>query len=157
MADRFPCTDGLEIQRLTRWSEGDLSPLVDACLQEGWRHLERLAEEWRGGAMRFDGLGEGLFVARGDAAVLAIAGVVADPYARKAEVGRLRGMYVLPTARRCGVGAELVRHALASAKPVFRELRSRTTDAGASAFYEALGFERVGHLDGASHRIVLAR
>lgn len=147
----------IEIARIEAWPEPELAPLLAASAREGWRHLARLAEEWRSGANRFSGVGEGLFVARRTGEALAIGGVVADPFARKAEVGRLRRVYVLPSARRRGVGASLVRHALASASAVFRELRLRTGEDGSAAFYVALGFEPAAHLEGATHRIVLAR
>jgi ribosomal protein S18 acetylase RimI-like enzyme len=134
------------------------APLLEASQREGWRHLERLRDEWDSGANRFEGPGEGLFVAIApDGAWSALCGLAADPFARKAEIGRLRRLYVMPLTRRRGVGAALVRHVLARAGATFREVRVRTTDASASAFYAALGFEGVGHLEGATHRVVLVR
>jgi len=152
-----PTPAGVGLARLEAWPDAELAPLLAASAAEGWRHLARLAEEWRSGAQRFAGVGEGLCVARAENTILAIGGVVADPYARKAEIARLRRVYVRPEARRRGVGAALVRHLVASSAPYFRELRLRAHEPGAAAFYEALGFEPVAHLEGATHRRVLAR
>lgn len=148
---------GRLIERVVALDESALGPLLDASLREGWRHLERLVAEWRDGTNRFAAPGEAVFVARDAAVVVGFCGVTADPYARKAEIGRLRRLYVDPAFRRGGIGSALVARALEHASIGFRELRLRTSDSGAAAFFDRLGFERVTHLDGATHRRVLAR
>lgn len=145
------------IERVVELDATALAPLVAASRREGWRHLQRLCEEWQEGANRFTGPGEGLYFARSDGRIVGVCGSTADPFARKAEIGRLRRLYVDPALRRRGVGSALVGEVLALAARNFRELRLRTEDAAAGRFFESLGFAPVTHLEGASHRIVLER
>lgn len=131
------------IRRAAALPEG-LAPLRAAAAAEGFRFLERLAADWAAGANRFDGPGEALFFAHAPGgALLGLCGLNRDPWAGE-DAARLRRLYVAAAARRRGVGAALVAHAIAHAQAAgFARLRLRTDDAGAASFYEALGFARV--------------
>jgi GNAT superfamily N-acetyltransferase len=118
-------------------------------------HLGRLRDEWVSGANRFDRRGEGLYLGEtGDRAV-AVCGLNVDPYAGDPRVGRLRRLYVLESCRRHGVGRALVHHAIGEAGRAFREVRLRTHDEAADAFYRALGFARVLDVEGCTHALRL--
>lgn len=51
----------MRVVRLTRLKLEELAPLRKRAAQEGFRFLDRLAEEYQSGANRFDGPGEALF------------------------------------------------------------------------------------------------
>lgn len=104
---------------------------------EGYRHLDRLAEEWNSGKMRFDRDGEALFAARVGADIAAIGGLTIDPVLPGAL--RMRRFYVRKSLRRSGIGRAIAENLLAqphaSACPV-----TVNAAAGSEAFWESLGF-----------------
>ncbi len=116
--------------------------------------LDRLYAEWAAGANRFDAAGEGywgLFSTETDVllrreepggALCAVGGLNADNYEGGADFGRVRHLYVHPEHRRNGLGAALLRHIVAAARPHFAALRLRTGNPVAARFYEAHGFAR---------------
>ena len=138
------------VRRMFELPEG-LDGLVAAADAEGFGHVGRLAEEWAGGANRFDRPGERLLEARSEGGVLVgVGGLNVDPYAPEGErAGRLRRMYVLPAWRGRGIGRRLVQAVEAAARAHFDVLVLRTHDPDAAAFYERLGFACVR---GDSHR-----
>ena len=71
-------------------------------------------------------------------------------------IGRLRRLYVLPDARRQGVGRALVRRLEFDAMPHFTRLVLRTDSDAAARFYEALGYERLPAGGSATHARALA-
>lgn len=114
--------------------------LRDAALEEGWRLLRVLEEDWAAGAIRFEGAGEGLFAAWREGALAGLAGLTADPYAEEAGAARLRRLYVGPGHRAQGIGRALVGAAAAAARGHgFAALRVRSP-VSAAPFYEACGF-----------------
>lgn len=114
--------------------------LRDAALNEGWKILRVLEEDWASGALRFDAPGEGLFCAREEGALAGILGLSSDPYAEETSVARLRRLYVGPAYRGRGIGRELVEAAARAARAHgFRMLRVRAP-APSWGFYEACGF-----------------
>ena len=138
---------------------GDAAPPVDALAEaasaEGHRFVERTLTEWALGHNRFDGTGEGLFLASADGMVIGMAGVNVDPYVIDPSVARLRHLYVIPTHRRRGVASALVDRCIDLARGSFAVLRLRTYDPEAAAFYSMLGFEATSEAD-ATHAMVLA-
>jgi ribosomal protein S18 acetylase RimI-like enzyme len=66
-------------------------------------------------------------------------------------------MYVAPEVRRRGVGRRLVEQVMREARGRFGELHLRTADAGAAAFYERVGFERVEGERFVTHRREVGR
>jgi GNAT superfamily N-acetyltransferase len=135
------------IERLTDLPPDSLAGLVAESEQTGWRFVRRLSDEWAAGANRFDKPGEALFGARIAGRLVGVCGLNVDPYAADRSIGRLRRLYVLADFRRLGVGRRLVEAVLASARGRFASLRLRTESAAAAAFYERLGFRRVGYAD----------
>jgi len=73
---------------------------------------------------------------------LGVVGLNRDPYADTEQIGRVRHLYVLASARRHGVGSLLVHHVLQEARRSFAIVRLRTTPA-AAAFYLRLGFTSI--------------
>lgn len=153
------------VQRIESLDEGLLAPLVKQSAAEGYRHLERLVEDWKSGASRFDRENEALFVATySDAAPnkqnadpsssdqpsthkahsgvvwVGIVGLNVDPYLDDPAIGRVRRLYVDPAFRRAGVGRKLVERVIDHARGRFRRLVLRTTPE-ARDFYEKIGFE----------------
>jgi GNAT superfamily N-acetyltransferase len=75
-----------------------------------------------------------------DGALIGVGGLNIDPYLHRADVGRIRHVYVLGDWRRRGIGRTLVSRLIDEARRSFREVRLRTdTDEGAS-FYAQRGF-----------------
>ncbi len=131
-----------------------LRPALEAGVAEGVEFVERLERDWRDGSNRFDAPGEAFLVAcRGDVTV-GFAGLNRDPFTANLTTGRLRHVYVVPAARRVGVGDALVRSVLEAAIGSFERVRLRTSSPDADRFYRALGFERIDE-DAATHSIVL--
>jgi GNAT superfamily N-acetyltransferase len=118
----------------------DFDELRGEAADGGFRFLDRLARDWRNGENRFDQPGERLVGAFAGDRLIAIGGVNRDPYAERANVGRLRHLYVLKDWRTTGVGRALVEGLLRHAEGVFSEVRLRTDTDAASAFYRQCGF-----------------
>ncbi|HEU4456292.1 MAG TPA: GNAT family N-acetyltransferase [Longimicrobium sp.] len=144
------------IRPLPASSLGDVERLVEASLREGFRFLARLRDEQASGANRFDGEGEVLLGAFRGEELIAVGGLNRDPYAGDPRTGRVRHLYVLPSARRTGAGRALVRELIRRAEPWFDQIVLRTDTAEAARFYEALGFRPEREIDSATHRLPLA-
>ena len=131
-----------------------VAPLAEAAACEGFAFVHRLVEEWRTGANRFDRPGEILLGAWLGGRLAGVGGLNRDPYASDDLTGRVRHVYVLPDARRSGVGTALLHHIIAQAPASFRVLRLRTSPTEGAAFYIMLGFAETGEPD-ATHRMPL--
>jgi hypothetical protein len=70
---------------------------------EGHAFLDRLANDWASGAMRFDRPGEALLAAYSQGVLAAIGGITVDPIV--AEALRMRRFYVRPAFRGLVLGA----------------------------------------------------
>jgi N-acetylglutamate synthase-like GNAT family acetyltransferase len=140
--------DVISVLRVKELDLAELAPVIESSEAEGYNFITRLVDEWQSGANRFEAPGETLFrVVRGSQLV-GVGGL-----SRMSETtGRVRRVYVLPSARRLGAGSVLVRAVIASAAVSFDELVLYTNDAG--PFYERLGFERTG-LENPTHRLIL--
>lgn len=146
----------IELRPIDDLAPDALAPLLAASAAEGFRFVARLAAEWATGAARFDRPGEVLLGGFADGRLVAVGGLTRDPYGDESAVGRLRRVYVLPEARRRGVGAGLVRALEAAAAGHYAELVLRTDTASAARFYEALGYARLPAGLTATHRRRLA-
>ena len=104
---------------------------------EGYRHLDRLAEEWNSGKVRFDRDGEALFAARVGADLAGIGGLTLDPVLPGAL--RMRRFYVRKSFRRGGIGRAIAEHLLAQAQAFNRPV-TVNGGAGSEPFWESLGF-----------------
>lgn len=133
----------------------DLDRLVRASLAEGFGFLERLREEWESGANRFARPGEVLVEARRRGQLVGICGLNRDPFFDLATAGRVRRLYVVPEARRLGVGRRLVHEVLREAHGHFTLLRLRTDTREGALFYQALGFHPTAGVATATHELRL--
>jgi GNAT superfamily N-acetyltransferase len=144
-----------DITRIEAFHLNVIESLVNQSAQEGFQFLQRLVDDWAAGRNRFDGKGEGLFVAQVGQQLVGIGGLNRDPYASDERVGRLRHLYILPTHRRQGIGRLLVQHIVAFARPHYQLIRLRTDTAAAASFYTELGFHAANQSD-ATHVFALA-
>jgi GNAT superfamily N-acetyltransferase len=104
---------------------------------EGYAFLDRLANDWASGVIRFDRPGEALLAAYSDGVLAAIGGITIDPVLPDAL--RMRRFYVRSAFRRAGIGRALAQVLL---KRAFRSVRVVTLNAAVDSvpFWEALGF-----------------
>ncbi|MBV7378648.1 GNAT family N-acetyltransferase [Maritimibacter dapengensis] len=114
----------------------------DTARGEGFRFLDRLDRDWRDGIQRFDAPGETLLAVLRGSDLVAIGGLTVDPYPPDRSTGRIRHVYVRPSARRQGIASELVHQLLDHARGVFPLVRLRTDTAQGVYFYDAVGFGR---------------
>jgi GNAT superfamily N-acetyltransferase len=130
------------IERLPDVQPDRLAVLIADSERAGQRFVRRLADEWASGGNRFDRPGEMLFAAWRERELVGVGGLNVDPYAEAPLVGRVRHLYVLSTARRLGIGQQLVERIIETARGQFDSLRLRTFNPDASRLYERLGFRR---------------
>ena len=126
-------------------------PLLTASEAEGFEFLRRVVREWEKGTNRFTGKGEALLGVFIDGQLVAICGLVRDPYQAEATVGRLRNLYVLPEYRGRAIGATLTRRVIELARTSFQALRLRASTPQAAALYERLGFTATGEIENCTH------
>lgn len=110
---------------------------------EGYNFIERLANEWQSGMNRFDAPGEMLCGHLENGLLVAAGGLNRDPFADRAEVGRIRRVYVRPAWREKGIGAALMSALIKEARRSFACVRLRAENPGAARLYERLGFEPI--------------
>ncbi|MGE0047292.1 MAG: GNAT family N-acetyltransferase [Hyphomonadaceae bacterium] len=137
----------------------DLSTLRAEARAEGYRHMERLADEWESGAQRFDKPGEALFAVFMEGEVAGIGGVTREPNEPDGAVLRARRLYVRPAYRKLGVGraiaGAIVQEAFDEAPALYVNVSAGGSDSqAASVFWERMGFERVDGVAGISHRLM---
>jgi GNAT superfamily N-acetyltransferase len=131
--------------------EGQMQRLVVASEAEGFRFVRRVVNEWAAGTNRFTGPGEALLASSLEGGIVAICGLMRDPYQREATVGRLRNLYVLPEFRGRGLGSALTRQVVELAASSFRILRLRAGTPLAAALYERLGFTQTTEFEDCTH------
>lgn len=133
----------------------DIFALEQAAQAEGFRFISRLISEWQSGVQRFDAPGACLLAAYLDGKLVAVGGLTPDPYAHEAGIGRIRRLYVKPTARGLQIGQTLIQSLLALAGQHFKLLRVLTDTTAGDAFYLRCGFERIDDAH-ASHTLRLS-
>jgi len=144
------------IERIHDLPLASLEALLAESERAGLGLVRRLVDEWVNGTNRFDGRGEGFFVARADGQLVGVCGLNVDPYAADQRVGRVRHLYVLARYRRQGIGRRLVAEVIEAARGGFDTLRLRTANPAAARLYEALGFcSASAAAEAASHRMML--
>ncbi|MDR3753517.1 MAG: GNAT family N-acetyltransferase [Terracidiphilus sp.] len=120
---------------------------------EGHNFMERLANEWQSGTNRFDAPGEMLCGYLENGLLVAVGGLNHDPFAGRADVGRIRRVYVRPAWRGKGIGTALVSALINEARQSFACIRLRAENPSAARLYERLGFEPIADAD-ATHILI---
>jgi len=128
-----------------------IGPLLVASEAEGVRFLRRVVGEWEAGTNRFTRKGEALLGNFVDDRLVAICGLMRDPYQGETTVGRLRNLYVLPEYRGRAIGAALARRVIELAESSFKVLRLRAGTPQAAVLYERLGFTPTTELKDCTH------
>lgn len=120
--------------------------LRDDAQRDGFRFVERLADEWASGANRFAGENEALLAAYIGGVLAGIGGITRDPALPGAL--RMRRFYVRPAFRRLRIGDRLAAALLARPRRPGTPVVVNAGTEAAPAFWEALGFQedrRDGH------------
>ena len=135
----------MRFQRVVNELPADCKAMRREARAEGYQFLDRLANDWASGAVRFDRPGAVLFAAYSEGVLAAIGGITIDPTVPEAL--RMRRFYVRPTFRRTGIGREI---ALALVEGALQRVRVVTLNAAVKStpFWENLGFvpqARDGH------------
>jgi ribosomal protein S18 acetylase RimI-like enzyme len=131
--------------------QDQIRALLAASEAEGFRFLRRVVSEWERGKNRFAGKGEALLGFFLDDRLVAVCGLMRDPYQSEAAVGRLRNLYVLPEYRGRGIGGTLTRRVIELAESSFQVLRLRASTPQAAALYERLGFTATTDIEQCTH------
>lgn len=150
----MPLAHERELIEITDGNIEGLHSLAGESKRAGYNFLQRAIDDWYSGANRFDRPGEklwGLFIGKD---LIGVGGLNIDPYSLIPKVGRVRHLYVQEAQRRKGYATLIMNKIMEEASYNFTVLRLFTDNAGASAFYERLGFERTGEYK-ASHIITL--
>jgi GNAT superfamily N-acetyltransferase len=145
----------ITVEKVTNDPASVLAALVEESSAQGLGGLRRLAAEWVAGTSRFDGPGEGLFIALEGGRVAAVCALDAAPGGADERIGRLRDMYVSATRRRSGIGRALVRRVAGEAGVYFATLELNAASPGTAAFYESLGFRPIPGAHGSTHQLDL--
>lgn len=116
--------------------------LRTAARAQGYKHIDRLAEDWASGACKFTHDGEALFAAYVGDTLAGIGGVTREPSDPEGAVMRARRTYVLPDFRSQGVGRAL---AGAIVQQGLQRAPRVTVNAhpDSHAFWERMGFARI--------------
>lgn len=113
---------------------------------EGYGFLNRLAMRWRDGA--YDGDAHaGLLGVMDKGVLLAVGAQTMDEYDPDPAHRRIRHFYVSSAQRRQGAGRLLAAALTADAFALAPRLHLRATHALSTAFWDAMGFERVDRPD----------
>jgi GNAT superfamily N-acetyltransferase len=145
----------VRIERITSLAAVPLSRLLTVSVADGHRLVQRLCDDWRNGANRFDRDGEALFVAWRGARLAGVCGLNRDPFSdARPDDARLRHLYVEPAARRAGVARQLSLRCIDHARGGFARVRLRCHQPAAIALYRTLGFAPVSERD-ATHALEL--
>jgi GNAT superfamily N-acetyltransferase len=121
---------------------------------EGYDFIDTLAEDWANGENRFDGPGETFLGALDSGELVAVAGLNLDPFAGRADMGRIRRVYVRAAWRNNGIGRTLVAAVVEEARKHFSCVRLRAESADAARLYERMGFAPIVSPD-ATHMLIL--
>ncbi len=119
---------------------------------EGYEFIETTMTEWVSGVNRFDGPGETFCGYFEDGQLVGVGGLTLDPFAGRADVGRIRRIYVRAAWRSRGIGRAIVSALLDHAQMGFASVRLRAENAEAARLYESMGFARI-HDAHASHAL----
>lgn len=130
----------LQIVRVGEALPDDLPALQDEAAAEGYRFVEGILEEWDAGRYTGEDERNTLLAVYREGVLAAIGAVTPDPYDPAPDVLRIRHVYVRPGNRREGVGRVLASALIQQGLALAPRLSLNAADAGASAFWEAMGF-----------------
>lgn len=119
----------------------DFNLLVEYSVQEKFRFLKRLRDDFETGKNQFSGLGEALFEARLNQQLIAICGLNRDSFSQENKIGRLRRFYVHPEYRQQGIGQAMLEVVEAYAQDYFKTLHLYTDTENAAEFYRKKGYD----------------
>jgi GNAT superfamily N-acetyltransferase len=136
----------IEIQKIALPVPG-MERLQWEAQAEGYDFVQTLTDEWASAQNRFDAPGETLCGHLADGLVVAVGGLNCDPFAGRADMGRIRRVYVRPAWRDKGIGRALVTTLIEQARKHFRCVRLRAENADAARLYERIGFIPIDHPD----------
>ena len=128
----------------------DFDVLRGEARAEGYKHIERLFDDWQSGATKFDKDDEGLLAIFADGELAAVGGVTQDPTLKRTL--RMRRFYVRPKFRRSGIGRKLADALLADPRERGMAVVVNALPKDAAVFWEALGFKPDAR-DGHSHAL----
>ena len=143
-----------ELSEITDVNIGGLHSLIGESMRDGYNFLQRTIDDWYSGANKFDRPGEklwGVFIGKD---LIGVGGLNIDPYSLTPKVGRVRHLYIGAAHRRAGYATLIMNKILNEACYNFTILRLFTDNAGASTFYEKLGFKQTEEFK-ANHLITL--
>ncbi|MFC5396254.1 GNAT family N-acetyltransferase [Bosea vestrisii] len=130
----------LQIVRVAEALPDDLPALQDEAAAEGYRFVEGILDEWDAGRYAGGDERNTLLAVYREGVLAAIGAVTPDPYDPAPDLLRIRHVYVRPGNRREGVGRVLASALIQQGLALAPRLSLNAADAGASAFWEAMGF-----------------
>lgn len=147
----------VELIRIGPMSIGPMSwafaALRATAEREGFNFLHRLGARWDGARYMNDDQAS-VWAAWSGATMAAIGAQTFDEYDPSPLHRRIRHFYVLPEARRHGVGRALAGKLIADAHALAPLLHLRATHALSTAFWDSVGFARVTERADRSHVLV---
>ncbi len=99
---------------------------------EGYDFVHTLLDQWEDGQNGFNKPGEWLCGAFDKEELVAVGGLTIDPFVGRADVGRVRRVYVRPAWRNQGIGRALVSTLVEEARESFACVRLRAENADAA-------------------------
>jgi len=119
--------------------------------REGFKHIDRLIDDFADHSNKFQLEGEALFGGYESHSIIAIGGVNQQPSKPSERTGRIRRVYVHPRYRRGGAGSDLMTVIEDHAKKHFARLQLFTESEVASSFYASLGYKKASSTENVSH------
>lgn len=92
------------VRQLATDDMGQIRELAAEGEAEGFRFLARFVRELDAGVATLRGSSHAFLGAFDESSLIAVGGVMPDPYVARAGIGRIRHVYVQPAARRQGSG-----------------------------------------------------
>lgn len=130
----------LQIVRLNEALPDDLPALQAEAAAEGYRFVEGILEEWDAGRYLAGDDRNALFAAYRGGVLAVVGAVTPDPYDPAPDLLRIRHVYVRLEHRREGIGRALASALVQQGLALAPRLSLNAADAGAAAFWEAMGF-----------------
>lgn len=146
----------IQIEQVDEFPIDGFEELMRESVEEGFRFLERLKDEWEKGINSFRKEGEALYRIKEGKELVGIGGINNDPYDERPRSGRLRRFYIKKSRRGQKLGKKLLLFMLEKHKRDFDRFALYTDTQAAAAFYEKHGFERVENVPKVSHEFFLS-